>query len=90
MTVTVQVTVLAPVLPASLHCVISVIGVVEVSVVSPFGQMAPPVHMMVVTIVAMPIGLSGVAGLYVKLLVIVTVQVTVLVPSSRSPPAPLH
>jgi hypothetical protein len=54
-TVTVQVTVLAPPRPASLHWVITVTGVVEV-VVAPVGQTAEPVHMMLVTIVAKPVG----------------------------------
>jgi hypothetical protein len=79
-TVTVQVTVLAPPRPALLHWVTTVIGVEEV-VVFPVGQTADPVHEMVVTIVAKPVGLSGVPGLYVKSLVIVIVQVIV------SPPA---
>jgi hypothetical protein len=54
-TVTVQVTVLAPPRPALLHWVITVTGVVDV-VVPPVGQTADPVHMMLVTIVAKPVG----------------------------------
>ena len=79
-TVTVQVTVLAPPRPAPLHWVITVTGVVEV-VVPPVGQTADPVHEIVVTIVARPVGSPGVAGLKVKLLVIVTVQVIVSPPT---------
>jgi hypothetical protein len=79
-TVTVQVTVLAPPRPALLHWVITVTGVVEV-VVPPVGQTADPVHMALVTIVAKPVGSSGVAALNAKLFVTVTVQVIV------SPPA---
>jgi hypothetical protein len=67
-----------------------VIGVVENVVVSPFWQVAPPSHMMLATTVAKPIGLSGSAGLNVKSLVIVNVQVTVLVPSGTLLPTPLH
>ena len=85
-TVTVHVTVLAPPRPALLHWVITVMGVVEV-VVPPVGQMAEPVHEMVVTIVASPVGRPGVAGLNVKLLVIVTVQVIVSPPDE---PTLLH
>jgi hypothetical protein len=82
-TVTVQVTVLAPVLPALLHCSITVIGVVENVVVGSWlsnEHVASPVHWMLVVMVAMPTGESGVSGLYVKSLVIVTVQVVVLAP----------
>ena len=89
-TVTVQVTVLAPILAASLHWLITVIGVVEVCVKSPFSQIAPSLHAMLVTIVARPIGLLGSSGLYVKSLVIVTVQVTVLLPPAGSVPTLLH
>ena len=60
--VTVQVTVLAPPSPALLHCVTTVIGVVEV-VVEPVGQTAEPVQARVVTIVASPVGWPGVAAL---------------------------
>ena len=80
MTVTVQVTVLAPPRPALLHWVMTVIGVVEVEL-PPVGQTAEPVHEIVVTIVASPVGRPGVAGLKVKLLVIVTVQVIVSPPT---------
>jgi hypothetical protein len=69
---------------------ITVIGVEDSVVSLTSTQSAPPLHAMLVTIVARPIGLSGSAGLYVKLLVIVTVQVTVLVPPAGSLPAPLH
>lgn len=83
MTVTVQFTVLAPLSPALLHCVMSVTGVVDV-VVPPVGQaadpVADPVQEMVVTIVAVPVGILGVAALYVKLLVMVTAQVIVAMP----------
>jgi hypothetical protein len=54
-TVTVQVTVLAPPSPAALHWVITVTGVVEV-VVPPVGQTADPVQLTDVTIVAKPVG----------------------------------
>ncbi len=84
MTVTVQVTVLAPPRPALLHWLIVVTGVVEV-VVPPVGHIADPVHVIVVAIIAKPVGLVGVAGLNVKLLVIVTVQVIVLVPPPAGP-----
>jgi hypothetical protein len=53
--VTVQVTVLAPPSPAPLHWLITVTGVVEV-VVPPVGHIADPVHEIVVTIVAKPVG----------------------------------
>ncbi len=86
MTVTVHVTVLAPPSPTLLHWLITVIGVVEV-VVLPVGQTADPVHMISVTIVARPVGRSGVAGLNVKLFVIVTVQVIVSPPTE---PVLLH
>ena len=62
MTVTVQVTVLAPPRPALLHCVITVIGTSEVTV-PPTGQTADPVHTIEVTTVARPVGVPGVAGL---------------------------
>lgn len=84
MTVTVQVTVLAPPRPASLHWLIVVTGVVEV-VVPPTGHTAAPVHAIVVAIIAVPVGFVGVAGLNVKLLVIVTVHVIVLVPPLAGP-----
>jgi len=85
-TVTVQSTVLAPPSPALLHWLITVTGVVEV-VVPPEGQIAEPVQLVVVTIVAKPVGLLGVAGLKVKLLVIVTLQVIVSPPTE---PVLLH
>ncbi len=85
-TVAVQVTVLAPPRPALLHWLTTVTGVVEV-VVPPVGQTADPVHMIVVTIDAKPIGWLGVAALNVKLLVIVTVQVIVSPPTD---PVLLH
>ncbi len=62
MTVAVHVTVLAPPRPASLHCDTPVTGVAELVVV-PGGHTAPPVHWTVVTIVADPVGVLGVAGL---------------------------
>ncbi len=86
MTEAVQVTVAAPPTPALLHWLITVTGVVEV-VVPPVGQTADPVHMIVVTIVARPIGWLGVAALKVKLLVIVTVQLIVSPPTE---PVLLH
>lgn len=82
----VQVTVLAPPRPAPLHWLTLVTGFVEV-VVRPVGHSADPVHEIVVTIVAKPVGLFGVAGLYVKLLVIVIVQVIVSPPTE---PVLLH
>lgn len=51
------------------------------------GQIADPVQTIVVAIVAIPVGLLGVAGLKVKLLVIVTVQVIVSPPTE---PVLLH
>ena len=79
-TVAVHVTVLAPPSPAPLHWLTPVIGVVEV-IVDPVGQSAEPVQLSVVTIVARPVGVAGVAALYAKLLVTVTAHVIV------SPPA---
>jgi hypothetical protein len=79
-TVTVQVTVLAPPSPEPLHWSTSVTGVAEV-VVRPVGHFADPVHEIVVTIVAEPIGVFGVAALYVKLLVTVVVHVIVSPPT---------
>ncbi|MGI8492255.1 MAG: hypothetical protein ACR2NJ_05795 [Acidimicrobiales bacterium] len=61
-------------------------GVVEV-VVPPVGQIADPVQTIVVAIVARPVGWFGVAGLNVKSLVIVTVQVIVSPPTE---PVLLH
>jgi hypothetical protein len=85
-TVAVHVTVLAPPSPEPLHWSISVIGVDEV-VVPPVGHCADPVHEIVVTIVAEPVGVFGVAGLYVKLLVTVIVHVIVSPPTE---PVLLH
>jgi hypothetical protein len=85
-TVTVQVTVLAPPRPELLHWLIVVTGVVDV-VVPPVGQIAEPVHIVVVVIVARPVGVVGVAALNVKSLVIVTVQVIVSPPEE---PTLLH
>lgn len=90
MTVTVQVTVLAPTLAMLLHWLITVIGVLDVCSPPTSTQSAPPLHWTLVTIVASPIGLEGLAALYVKLLVIVTVQVTVLAPIVGSLPTSLH
>ncbi len=75
-TVTVHVTVLAPPGPASLHWVMLVTGNIDV-VVLPGGQAAEPVQETVMTMVADPFGWLGAAGLYVKSLVTVTLQVTV-------------
>ena len=61
-TVTVQVTVLAPPKPEVLHSVIEVTGEVEV-VLPAVGQTAEPVQEMLVTIVARPVGCPGVAAL---------------------------
>jgi hypothetical protein len=61
-TVTVHVTVLAPPSPALLHWLITHTGWVDV-VVPPSGHAADPVHMMLVTIVARPVGEPGVAAL---------------------------
>lgn len=55
----------------------------------PQNPAADPVHEIVVTIVAKPVGLLGLAGLNVKLLVIVTLQVIVAAPPPRVP-ALLH
>lgn len=86
MTVEVHVTVLAPPRPAPLHWLTPVTGVVEV-VVPDEGQTAEPVQLMSVTIVARPVGRSGVAALYAKLLVTVTSQVMVSPPDA---PVLLH
>lgn len=85
-TVAVQVIVLAPPSPAPLHWPITVTGVDEV-VVPPVGQCADPVHETDVTIVAKPVGVFGVAGLYVKLLVTVIEHVIVSPPTE---PVLLH
>jgi len=61
-TVTSQVTWLAPPGPAKLHWLIDVIGVADVVVV-PGGQESAALHTMVVTIVAVPVGTVGVAAL---------------------------
>jgi len=89
-TVTVQVTVLAPTLAMLLHWLITVIGVVDSRVSFVSMQSAPPLHCTLVTIVASPVGLEGSLGLYVKLLVTVIVQVTVLAPIVGSLPTSLH
>jgi hypothetical protein len=60
-TVASQVTVLAPPSPAELHCVIPVTGTAEV-VLPPVGHTAEPVHEMIVTMVAKPVGAPGVAA----------------------------
>ena len=75
-TVAVHVTVLAPPSPAMLHWLIEVTGVVD-DVDIPGPQLAEPVQLSVVTIDAEPVGIAGVAGLYVNVLVIVTAQVMV-------------
>ena len=62
-------------------------GVVWVLLTRPLGHLAEPVHMISVTIVAKPVGVLGVAGLKVKLLVTVTLQVIVSAPTE---PVPLH
>ena len=80
MTVTSHVTVLAPPSPTMSHCVIPVTGTAELEV-PPVGQTADPVHEMIVTMVAEPVGSSGVAALYVKLLVTVIAQAMVSPPT---------
>ena len=62
-TVAVQVTVLAPPRPEPLHWLMSVTGSVENVVPEPGTQMAEPVQLTVVTIVASPVGVAGVAAL---------------------------
>ena len=62
MTVTVQVTVLAPPSPAMSHWVTAVTGTAEV-VVPLVGHTADPVHVFWVTMVAKPVGTVGVAAL---------------------------
>ncbi|GAC1530497.1 MAG: hypothetical protein NVS3B12_05140 [Acidimicrobiales bacterium] len=62
MIVAVQVTVLAPPRPAMLHSVTPVTGIVDV-VVPPVGQPTEAVQVIIVTMVAKPVGVPGVAGL---------------------------